>query len=128
MMGFIMKLNYKHALVAVALAGAFSTAQTAAVSLTEADFDYNLGANPTDANSYNVSHYAGSFSDVYLCSLTQAADTIASAISLYRPCLNGTNASYDINNQSIALFSDPDGDGAAGVNTQVGTTVFYNDE
>lgn len=123
-----MKLKYTHALAAMALAGVFSTAQAASVDLTEADFAYNLGADPTDANSYNVKHDVGSFSDVYLFSLSQTADTIASTISLFLPGVEGGAPSYDISNQSIALFSDPGGDGTAGVNTQVGTTVFYDDE
>lgn len=123
-----MKFRYTHALAAIALAGAFSTAQAASVNLTEADFDYNLGADPTDANSYNVYHDGGSFTDIYLFSLTQAADTIASSISLFLPGVNGGQASYDITNQSIAMFSDPEGDGVAGNNTQIGTTVFYDDE
>lgn len=125
-----MNLNLKHTLIAVALTGAFSSAHAASINLDEADFNpsYDLGANPTDENAYFVTHDNGSFSDVYQFSLTESSDTVSSAISLLLPGLNGGDPSYDISDQSIALFSDPEGDGAAGFNSQIGSTVFYDDE
>jgi hypothetical protein len=123
-----MNLKLKQSLVAVALAGAFSVAHAESINLTEADFAYDLGTNPTDENAYFVTHDAGSFSDVYQFSLSELSDTVASSISLFLPGLNGGDPSYDITDQSIALFSDPEGDGAGGMNTQIGDSVFYDDE
>ena len=126
-MGFFMKL-IKYSLVAAALACVFSSAQAAPINLTESNFAYDLGANPTDENSYFLSHDTGSFSDVYTFSLTELSDLIASTVSLYLPGLNGGAASYETINQSIALFSDPEGDGVSGSNTQIGSTVLYGKE
>lgn len=119
-----MKLNMKKALFAVALASAVSSAQANTVSLTGASFPYDLGANPTDENIYSVTHNVESFLDVFTFSLTSTSDTISSAVALLFPGLSGVGSSYEINNGTLSLFSDPDGDGAAGVNTQIATATF----
>lgn len=119
-----MKLNMKKALLAIALASAVSSAQAATVSLTGGDFPYDLGVNPTDNNIYSVTHDVESFFDVFTFSLTSASDTISSAVSLLFPGLGDVGSSYEINNGTLSLFSDPDGDGAAGVNAQLATANF----
>lgn len=119
-----MKFQMKQAVLTLALVGAFGGAQAATVALTGADFPHDLGADPTDANAYSVTHAPGSFSDVFTFSLTQAGDTISSAVSLFLPGIDGGPASYDIINGTVSLFSDPDGDGAAGTNTQLASVNF----
>lgn len=119
-----MKLNMKKTLLAITLASAVSGAQAATIGLTSGDFPYDLGVNPTDANIYSVTHNVQSFYDVFTFSLTEVSDTISSAVSLLLPSLYGNSSSYEINNGTLSLFSDPDGDGAAGVNTQLATTTF----
>lgn len=119
-----MKLNMQKALLAIALTSAISSAQAATVSLTGGDFPYDLGANPTDANIYSVTHDVESFFDVFTFSLTSASDTISSAVSLLFPGLGDSASSYEINNGTLSLFSDPDGDGAAGFNTEIATASF----
>lgn len=120
-----MKKTTKQTLVALALAGAFSSAQAATISLDGGDFPYDLGANPTDENAYSVTHAVGSFTDIFTFTLTEAvSDTISSAVSLLLPGLNGGDSSYEINNGSLALFFDPEGDGAGGADVQLGATAF----
>lgn len=119
-----MKLNMKRAVLTLALAGVFSTAQAATVNLNDASFPYELGTNPTDANAYSVTHAVGSFSDVYTFDLTQLSNTISSAVSIDLPGFNGGPASYNISGGTLSLFSDPGDDGAAGVNTLIGSTTF----
>jgi len=119
-----MKCNLKHAAVAIALAGVFGSAQAGTVSLGSTDFPVNLGADPTAANSYSVTHANGSFTDVFTFSLSQVSDTVSSAVSLFLPGLNGGPASYNISNATLSLFSDPGGDGLSGSNTQVASVNF----
>jgi len=119
-----MKKTTKQTLVALALAGAFSSAQAATISLNGGDFPYDLGAAPTDANAYSVTHDVGSFSDVFTFSLTGLSDTISSAVSLLLPGLDGGASSYEINNGTLSLWSDPEGDGAGGADVQLATTTF----
>jgi hypothetical protein len=119
-----MKLNTKKTLLAIALASAVSGAQAASVNLTGGSFPYDLGVNPTDDNIYSVTHEVESFFDVFTFSLTTASDTISSAVALLFPGLNGDGSSYEINNGTLSLFSDPDGDGAAGANVQLASTTF----
>jgi hypothetical protein len=119
-----MKFNMKKALLAIALAGAVSSAQAATIGLTSGDFPYDLGANPTDENIYSVTHQPESFYDIFTFSLTTVSDTISSAVSLLLPNPFQPGTSYEINNGTLSLFSDPDGDGAAGVNTQLASTTF----
>lgn len=119
-----MKLNMKKTLFAIALASIVSSAQAATIDLTGGSFPYNLGVNPTDENAFSVTHGIESFVDIYTFSLTTASDTISSAVSLLLPGMQGNSASYDINNGTLSLFSDPGGDGAAGVNTQIATVNF----
>lgn len=123
-----MQFNFKHLAVAVALAGSFSTAQAAVTNLTDADFAYSIGTDPTAANVYSVAHENGSFSDVFLFSLTEFGDAVASAVSLNLPGLNGQASSYLNTIQKLALFSDPEGNGTAGVNNEILTAVSYGDE
>lgn len=119
-----MKKTTKQTLVALALAGAFSSAQAATISLDGGDFPYDLGANPTDANAYSVTHATvGSFTDIFTFSLTSLSDTISSAVSLFLPELGGGD-SYDIDNGSLSLWSDPEGDGAGGADAQLASTTF----
>lgn len=120
-----MKKTTKQTLVALALAGAFSSAQAATISLDGGDFPYDLGANPTDANAYSVTHATvGSFMDVFTFSLTELSDTISSAVSLFLPGLDGSGSSYEIDNGTLALWSDPEGDGAGGADAQLALTTF----
>ena len=120
-----MKKTTKQTLVALALAGAFSSAQAATISLDGGDFPYDLGANPTDANAYSVTHATvGSFMDVFTFSLTELSDTISSAVSLFLPGLDGSGSSYEIDNGSLALWTDPEGDGVGGADTQIAWTAF----
>ena len=120
-----MKKTTKQTLVALALAGAFSSAQAATISLDGGDFPYDLGANPTDANAYSVTHATvGSFMDVFTFSLTELSDTISSAVSLFLPGLDGGSSSYEIDNGSLALWTDPEGDGVGGADTQIAWTAF----
>lgn len=119
-----MKYNMKHAAVAIALAGIFGSAQAANVSLSGSDLPVNLGADPTAANSYSVSHTAGSFTDVFNFSLTKLSDTVSSAVSLSLPGINGAPAFYNISGATLSLFSDPGGDGLAGTNTSIGSVTF----
>lgn len=119
-----MKFNMKKALLAIALAGAVSAAQAGTIGLTSGDFPYDLGANPNDENIYSVTHQPESFYDIFTFSLTTASDTISSAVSLLLPNPFQPGTSYEINNGTLSLFSDPDGDGAAGVNAQLATTNF----
>lgn len=119
-----MKLNMTKTLLAVTLIAAFSSAQAATVSLTGGDFPFDLGVNPTDENIYSVTHDKESFLDVFTFSLSSASDTISSAVSLLFPGLGMAGSSYEINNGTLSLFSDPDGDGAAGTNVQLATASF----
>jgi hypothetical protein len=123
-----MNFNLKHLAVAIALAGTFSSAQAAVVNLTGADFAYDIGVNPTASNIYSVTHESDSFSDVFLFSLTEFSDAVASAVSLNLPGLNGQSPSYLNTIQKLALFSDPEGDGMAGVNNEILGAVTYGDE
>src|SRR5690606_29716551 len=120
-----MKKTTKQTLVALALAGAFSSAQAATISLDGGDFPYDLGANPSDANAYSVTHSTvGSFFDVFTFSLTELSDTISSAVSLFLPGLDSSNSSYEIDNGTLSLWSDPEGDGAGGADAQIASTTF----
>lgn len=119
-----MKLDMKKTLLAIALASAVGTVQAATINLNDGSFPYDLGADPTDANAYSVTHGVTSFYDVFTFSLTTASDTISSAVSLLLPGIGGNPSSYEIDNGTLTLFSDPDGDGALGVNAQLATTVF----
>jgi len=119
-----MKLNTKQTLLSIALTGAISSAQANTISLTGGSFPYDLGANPTEENIYSVTHNVESFFDVFTFNLTSASDTISSAVSLLFPGLGSSGSSYEINNGTLSLFSDPDGDGAAGVNNQIATANF----
>lgn len=119
-----MLFQMKHAVLALALIGAFGSAQAATISLTGSDFPVDLGSNPTDANAYSVTHDTGSFNDIFTFSLSQLSDTVASAVSIFLPGINGGPASFDITNGTLSLFSDPDGDGAGGVNTQIASVAF----
>ena len=120
-----MKKTTKQTLVALALAGAFSSAQAATISLDGGDFPYDLGANPTDANAYSVTHATvGSFTDIFTFSLTELSDTISSAVSLFLSGLDGGSSSYEIDNGSLALWTDPEGDGVGGADTQIAWTAF----
>ncbi|GBG15013.1 uncharacterized protein NMK_2614 [Novimethylophilus kurashikiensis] len=110
-----MNFQIKHAVAAVILAGIFGGAQAATVSLNGASFPYDLGADPTAANSYSVTHDAGSFSDVFNFTLSQASDTISSAVSLYLPGINGSSAFYNITNGTLSLYQ-------GGSNTLLGST------
>lgn len=110
-----MNLNMKKALLAITLAGSFSYAQATTVSLTGGDFPYDLGVNPTDANAYSVTHGIQSFIDIFTFSLTTASNTVSSAVSILLPGINGGPSSYEITNGTLGLYSDPDGDGAAGI-------------
>jgi len=121
-----MKINMKKALLAIAIASAVSSAQAATINLNGGSFPYDLGVNPNDDNIYSVTHNVESFLDVFTFSLNSASDTISSAVSLLLPGLGGGGSSYEINNGTLSLFSDPDGDGAAGVNVQL-ATIGYGD-
>ena len=123
-MNFTMKYTMKQAALAVALVGAFTSAQAANINLTGGDFPYSLGTDPTDANSYSVSHAPSSFSDIFTFNLTTASDTITSAVSLLLPGLNGGPSSYEITGGTLTLFSDPDNDGATGINASMASTTF----
>ena len=117
-----MQHQMKRAVLALALLGAFGGVQAATISLTSADFPFSLGANPT--NAYSVTHAPGSFSDVYTFNHTQLSDTVSSAVSLFLPGLGGGGSSYEITSGTLQLFSDPGGDGAAGVNTLISGTTY----
>lgn len=119
-----MKHNMKKTLLAIALASAVGGAQAATVSLAGGDFPYDLGVNPTDDNIYSVTHDVESFLDVFTFSLTTVSDTISSAVSLLLPGLGANGSSYEIDNGTLSLFSDPDGDGAAGVNVALASTNY----
>jgi len=123
-MNFTMKFTMKQAALAIALVGAFTSAQAATISLSGGDFPYSLGSDPTDANAYSVTHAVGSFSDIFTFDLTTASDTITSAVSLLLPGLHSGASSYAINNGTLSLFSDPGHDGAAGTNVQLASTTF----
>jgi hypothetical protein len=119
-----MNFQIKHAVAAVILAGIFGSAQAATVSLNGASFPYSLGADPTAADSYVVTHDVGSFNDVFTFNVSQASDTISSAVSLYLPGINGGSAFYNITGGTLSLYSDPGGDGLAGSNTLLGSTSW----
>jgi hypothetical protein len=121
-----MKKTTKQTLVALALAGAFSSAQAATISLDEGDFPYDLGPNPTDENAYSVTHDIGSFLDIFTFTLTGALpfNTISSAVSLLLPGVDGGDSSYEIDNGTLSLWSDPEGDGAGGGDVQLGTVAY----
>jgi hypothetical protein len=118
-----MKKTTKQTLVALALAGAFSGAQAATISLDDTSFPYDLGPNPTDENVYSVTHAPGSFSDIFTFSLTGLYDTISSAVSIFLPGIGG-GSDYEINNGVLSLWYDPEGDGAGGADTQLAWTNF----
>lgn len=118
-----MKITMKQTLIAIALASAVTSAQAATINLNGASFPYNLGADPTDANIYSVTHAVGSFTDVFTFTLTAASDTISSAVALLLPGLTG-GPSYAIDNGTLTLFSDPGNDGAAGVNVALANTTY----
>jgi len=116
-----MKKTTKQTLVALALAGVFSSAQAATISLDGDDFPYDLGANPTDENAYSVTHAVGSFVDVFTFTLTEALnDTISSAVSLLLPGINGGASSYEIDNGTLALYADTDANGQGGSDVLLG--------
>lgn len=119
-----MKLDMKKTLLAIALASTVGTVQAATISLSGGDFPYDLGVDPTDDNAYSVTHDVSSFYDVFTFSLSTASDTISSAVSLLLPGLGGNPSSYEIDNGTLTLFSDPDGDGALGANVQIASTAF----
>ena len=120
-----MKKTTKQTLVALALAGVFSSAQAATISLEGDDFPYDLGANPTDENAYSVTHGVGSFYDVFTFTLTEAInDTISSAVSLYLPGLGDNASSYEINNGQLSLFADTDANGAGGADVLLGSVAY----
>jgi hypothetical protein len=121
-----MKFQMKKAALTLALVGTFGSAQAATVALNGSDFPYDLGADPTDANAYSVTHAPGSFSDVFTFSLAEGGDTISSAVSLFLPGINSEAASYNIINGTVSLFHDIDGDGVAGTNTELGSVDFGN--
>lgn len=123
-----MKKTTKQTLVALALAGAFSSAQAAQISLDGGDFPYDLGNNPTDENNYAVYHDVGSFMDVFTFTLSGAPifDTISSAVSLLLPGINGGSSSYEINNGTLSLFADTDANGQGGADVLLGS-VGYGD-
>lgn len=118
-----MKKTTKQTLVALALAGVFSSAQAATISLEGDDFPYDLGANPTDENAYSVTHGVGSFVDVFTFTLTEAvSDTISSAVSLFLPAIGGGDpSSYEIDNGTLTLFADTDSNGAGGADVNLGS-------
>lgn len=117
-----MKSNMHQAIAAIILTGIFSSAQAANVSLTSADFPFNLGTEPTAANTYSVSHSPGSFNDMYSFSLSTLSDTVSSAVSLFLPGLGGGGPSYNITGGTLSLFSDPSGLG--GPHTLVSSVAF----
>ena len=124
-----MKKTTKQTLVALALAGVFSSAQAATISLDGDDFPYDLGANPTDENAYSVTHGVGSFLDVFTFTLSGAPifDTVSSAVSLFLPGIGGGDpSSYEINNGTLSLFADTDANGAGGADVLLGS-VNYGD-
>jgi hypothetical protein len=122
-----MKKTTKQTLVALALAGVFSSAQAATISLEGDDFPYDLGANPTDENAYSVTHGVGSFLDVFTFTLTEAInDTISSAVSLFLPGIGGGDSSYEIDNGTLSLYADTDANGAGGADVLLGS-VGYGD-
>lgn len=113
-----MKINMKQALIAIALAGVFSSAQaTTFVPLTGGT---DLGADPTNAFEYIVAHAPGAFSDVFTFSLSSLSDTISSAVGL-------GGSGFSISDGTLSLFSDPGGDGAGtagGANVQLATSTW----
>lgn len=122
-----MKKTTKQTLVALALAGAFSSAQAATISLDEGDFPYDLGTNPTDENAYSVTHDVGSFLDIFTFDLSGAPifDTISSAVSLLLPAVGGGDpSSYEIDNGTLSLWHDPEGDGLGGADVQLGSVAY----
>ena len=121
-----MKISFQHTLVALALTGAFGVAQAQTTTALNpaGDLNYDLGANPTSANAYVVTHDTGSFSDVYTFTLTEPSDSITSAVSLEQPGFGG-GFDYKIDNGNFALYSDADGDGTGG--TLVSSTTFGGD-
>lgn len=119
-----MKKTTKQLLAALALAGVFSSAQAATISLSGGDFPYDLGANPTDENAYSVTHGVGSFTDIFTFTLTDLSNTISSAVSLLLPGLDGGDSSYEINNGTLSLFADTDANGAGGSDVLLGTVAY----
>src|SRR5688572_1575614 len=119
-----MKKTTKQTLVALALAGAFTSAQAATISLDGGDFPYDLGVDPTDENAYSVTHEVGSFTDIFTFSLTTLSDTISSAVSLLLPGLQGGPSSYEVDNGTLSLWADTDANGAGGADVQLASTVF----
>jgi len=117
-----MKKTTKQTLVALALAGMFSTAQAATISLEGDDFPYDLGADPTDANAYSVTHAVGSFVDVFTFTLSHAVnDTISSAVSLFLPGIGGGDSSYEVENGTLSLYADTDANGQGGSDVLLGS-------
>lgn len=115
-----MKIQMKRTIVALALAGAFSSAQAATINLTGSSFPYDLGANPTDENAYSVTHEPGSFSDIFTFSLTELSNTISSAVALHLPGLGGGDSSYQITGGQLSLFHDVEG----GADVSLATVAF----
>ncbi len=120
-----MKIKMKSTLVALALAGAFSSAQAATINLTGGSFPYDLGLDPTDANAYSVTHTAGSsFMDIFTFQLSNVADTISSAVSLYLPGLTGPSPSYNIAGGTLALWHDVNSNGHDSADVMLASTAF----
>ena len=118
-----MKNTFKQTLVAVALTGAFGIAQAQTTAIdSPGDLSYDLGANPTSANAYVVTHDTGSFSDTYTFTLSQESDTVTSAVALQQPSIGGGGFDYNIEGGTFGLYSDADGDGMGG--TLISSTTF----
>lgn len=109
-----MRHKLQLAIMALVLAGVFSSAQAATINLNDTSFPFNLGPNPTDNNAFSVTHDPGSFSDEYRFSLTAVSDTISSAVGLLLPGFNGGAPSYQIKDAALALIHDVGNNGVGG--------------
>lgn len=119
-----MKRNTIRLLTAIALISGFTAAHADVISLSSTDLPYDMGAHPADQTVYSVFHDNGSFDDVFRFTLSGVGDVAASSVSLNLPGLNGGPSSLLNSGQQIALFSDPDGDGASGDNTALLSVAY----
>lgn len=131
-----MKTPLNQAFVALALMGVLGGAQADTVQLDYTappyvmSLPYDLGANPTDANAYSVTHAAtfpvawGYFHDIYTFTLPDGGDVIGSASSHFLPSFE--RHPHYLLNVSLSLFSDASNTGWSGgfIDTELGKVDF----
>ena len=114
-----MKITLKQTLVAVALAGAFTSAQAGVTFLTSGT---NLGSNPSGGDFYTVSHTRGSFADIFTFSIIGAATNTATAVTLDN---SGAAPALNIDNGVLSLFQDLGTVGVSVGDVQIGSSVLF---